>query len=76
MSQVSVARGQELKVLHLENMHTEHEKVTLHITERTKTWRKIITFPKYDLSENLDVTSCLESYILVTRSKRDKDDDR
>ena len=76
MSQVSVARGQELKVLHLENMHTEPEKVTLHITERTKTWRKTITFPTYDLSENLDVTSCLESYILATQSKRDKDDDR
>ena len=46
------------------------------ITERTKTGRKTITFPKYDLSENLDVSSCLEFYIVATQTKRDKDDDK
>ena len=40
MTLVSVARGQELRVLQLQNMQADAEKVTFTITERTKTGLK------------------------------------
>lgn len=71
MSLISVARGQELKVLHLDNMIVHEDKVVFHITERTKTGIKELVFPQYDQSENLDVTLCLETYIIATQALRD-----
>ena len=73
MSLVSVARGHELKVLHLTSMHTETDKVTFSITEKTKTNLKTLEFHRYSWSENLDVVACLEAYIIATQALRDTD---
>ena len=71
MSLVSVARGHELRVLHLTNMQTSRDKVTFHITEKTKTGLKIMEFHRYEWSEYLDVVACLEAYIVATQALRD-----
>ena len=71
MSLVSAARGQELKVLQLDNMTTEADKVTFRITERTKTGLEKIEFYRYDTHENLDVVNCLEAYIVATQALRE-----
>lgn len=72
MSLVSAARGQELKVLYLENIYKEPDKVTFHIPERTKTGLKELIFHRYDVSGYLDVVACLEAYITATQGKREK----
>ena len=71
MSLVSAARGQELKVLQLDNMFPERDKVTFRIVNRTKTGLNRIVFHKYDTYENLDVVTCLEAYVIATQALRD-----
>ena len=54
-------------------MHTETDKVTFSITEKTKTNLKTLEFHRYSWSENLDVVACLEAYIIATQALRDTD---
>ena len=70
MSLVSADRGQELQVLDISNLRPEPDRVVFEITERTKTGRKLLEFPRYDWSENLDVVTCLETYLVATQTKR------
>ena len=71
MSLVSVARGQALRVLQLQNMQADAEKVTFTIIEKTKTSLKKLEFDRYEFSENLDVVTCLEACVVATQSRRD-----
>jgi integrase len=73
MSLVSVTRGHELRALNLRTLITEEDKVTFHITDRTKTGLQKVTFHKYDISENLDVVACIEAYIVATQARRNSE---
>ena len=77
MALVSACRGQELKVLNLENMVRSRDKVTFYITERTKSYKHrpltTVVFNQYEHSENLDVVACINAYIVATQAQRDTD---
>ena len=48
MSLVSVARGHEFKVLHQTHMQVDRDKVTFHITEKTKINLQALEFHRYE----------------------------
>ena len=76
MALVTAARGQELKVLFLDNMVRSEDKVKFIISERTKTRKynplRKLEFMKYIISQNLDLVACLDVYIIATQTQRTK----